>query len=292
MTRRHRFHLGAWITPALLAVELVLVWSGLLSIGRAILLAIVVEVALAITALGRGIIAVRRFRAGRAAGQSGWAAAEDGLAQMLPRPVARALLIEVRLWVCLLRWITRRHDGRSTNAYTYGRNLRLMLFALLSLSVLEGAVVEVVLGVLLPGTPWPWVVLGLHAYALVWIAGLATSLHTRPHLLEDGQLRLRDSVFAEITIPVSAIIGARPVRRPGPLRSGLRSDPSDGTGTLAYGETTIALALDPDQPLYTEGRPAITGLTVLHITADDPGRLLDDLREAQAELGCTPGTRL
>ncbi|MBV8995402.1 MAG: hypothetical protein JO287_17280 [Pseudonocardiales bacterium] len=277
MRRRRQVRIGSWATPTLIAVETVLVCSGLLSVGHAILVALALEAALAVTVISRGIIAVRSVRASRAAGRTGWAAAEDGLAQLLPRPVARALLIEARLWVCLLRWITGRHDGRSIHAHKYGRDLQMLLIVLLGVIAVEGAVVEMILVVLLPGTPWPWITLGLHAYALTWIGGFIASLHTQPHLLHPGLLRLRDSIFTEIHIPMSAISDARPIRQPGPPRSGLRIDPSERSATLTHGDTTIALTLDPNQPIQVDGRPPITGLTRLYTTANNPTPLLHTL---------------
>jgi len=189
------------------------------------------------------------------------------------RLVARTLSTEVRLWACLMRWLFGRHEGRSAQAHPYGRSLRPLLIVLLALVIVEGGLVEGVLALLAPRTPWPWLVLVLHVYALVWIAGLMASLRTRPHLLNSGELRLRDSVFTEIVVPLAAITGARATRRQTAARSGFLLDSAGAAATLAYGEATVTVMLDPDYPIDVDGT-SVAGLKCLHITVDDTGRFL------------------
>lgn len=280
---------GPWLTPVLVAAEIALVWSGLLGVGRAILVAVAIEALLALTALSRGVAALRRFRAGRAAtgGEDGWAAAEDALAQLLPRPAARALLIEARLWLCLLRWMTGRHDGTSARAHFYSRQPTTLLVAMVALTIVEGALVELVLAVTLPATPWPWVALGLHGYAIIWIAGVLASLHTCPHLLDTDALRVRDGVFAELTVPYSAITGARRIRQPGPFRSGFTIEPT-GRATLAWGDATVELALDGGHVVRVTGRSP-EAMHALSMTVDDADAFLSALAARLA--ACQTPTR-
>lgn len=180
--------------------------------------------------------------------------------------IRRALLIEFSLFGSLLRWILRRHDGRQPLAFGYGRSLRPLLFVLLALTIVEGGVLEFVLSVLLPGTSWPWVSFALHDYALLWILGLIASLTTRPHLLGPDTLRLRDTVFTEIVLPLAAIVSVTPARRSGFGRTGLKVD--GDTAVFTHGDTTITLHLDP--AAVTD--PRLAGVTRLDITVDDPAR--------------------
>ena len=258
---------GPWTTPVLVLVEVVPVWTGLIGLAEAVAVVVLVELVLALTAIARAHVALRSFRDARAEGRDGWAAAEDGLAPMLPRPAARVVVIEVRIWVCLARWITR--GGPHGECFGYGGGLRPLLWAVLGLVVLEGAVVEVVLVAILgQARPWVWVALGLHIYALVWLGGLLGSLRTEPHRLVDDRLELRDSVFGSVSVPMSSINDVRARRRPNTGRSGFVV--TDSTGLLAYADATVRVELEPDgEPVAVRG-VARPGLTRLDITVDDP----------------------
>lgn len=258
---------GPWITPVLILTEVVLVWTGLVGLTEAVVAAVVVELAVALTAITRARVALRSFRQARAGGRDGWAAAEDGLAAMLPRPAARVVLIEVRIWVCLARWIARRRPHGE--CFGYGGGLRSLLWAVLGLVVLEGAVVEVVLVAILGhANAWVWVAFGLHIYVLVWIGGLLGSLRTEPHRLVDDRLELRDSVFGSVSAPMSSINDVRARRRPNTGRSGFVV--TDSTGLLAYADATVRVELDSDGEPVTVRGVARPGLTTLAITVDDP----------------------
>src|SRR5262245_33254720 len=81
--------LGPWATPVLVVVEVALVWSGVFQVRTAIVVGLVVEALLWATAVSRTIAAVREFGRGRSGGLDIWQALEDGLAQLVPRRVAR-----------------------------------------------------------------------------------------------------------------------------------------------------------------------------------------------------------
>lgn len=132
---------GPWTTATLVVVEVVLAWSGLLRIRTAVLVGVLLEVLLWVTAASRMITAGRLFRAGRTAGVDVWQAAEDGLAQLVPRRLAHVILIEPRLWMSLGRWIAGRHDGqRSPSSYRYDSVLRPLLWAVIGFVVVEGLI--------------------------------------------------------------------------------------------------------------------------------------------------------
>lgn len=268
-----------WLTPLLAAAEVALVTSGLLAIRTAVMVGVAVEVVLWLTVISRMLAAVRHYRSGRAEGLDAWAAAEDGFAQVVPRPLARLLLVEPRLAVCLLRWATGRHEGRLPGSFSYGKNLRPLLRAVLGLVVLEGAVVEALLAVMLPHAPWVWIALGVHCYALVWLAGFYASLVTRPHRLSSDGLVVRDGIFTELAIPYRAIAAARVTQSSNFGRSGLKVDPTTGIATLAYGDANVALDLHLDQPIPVVSRRTALHLAILHITVDDPPRFVTALHE-------------
>jgi hypothetical protein len=271
---------GPWLTILLIAVEIVLVWTGVLSLLNAVIIIVVIEALLVVTALGRGVVAVRAFRAGRIDGRDGWAAAEDGLAELVPRQLARVLLIEARMWVCLIEWITRRRPpGR---AFGYGASLRPIMRIVLGLLVIEGLVVEAVLvAVLGHGNPWVWVALGLHVYGLIWIGGFLGSLTVLPHKVGSTTLVLRDSVFAVISVPLTAIASVTERRRGHSGRSGFTVD--DGTGLLAYGDATVRIVLQPHAKVRVGTGPAPAGLRRIDLTADNPTAFVLAVHEARAQ---------
>lgn len=259
---------GPWLTPGLVAAEFALVWSGLLPLGTAVVVGVACEVLLWVTALSRVMAGIRRVRAGRAAGLDAWQAAEDGLAQLVPRPLAKVVLFEVRLWACLLRWISGRHSGRSSNAYGYWRSLRVIFWVMIVLVAGEGAVVDLVLALALSGSIWVWVVAGVHLYALVWVTGFSVSFVTRPHLLDQRALLLRDGILAEVAVPYAAVTSARVATLANFGRSGFKVDEDNRRATLAFGDANVVLMLDPARPIQVNGRPCAIAPTALWITVD------------------------
>lgn len=276
MSRTWR-RVGPWATPLLAAAEIALTTSGLLGVRTAVIVGVAIEAACWLTALSRTIGAVRRYRAGRTQGLDGWVAAEDALAQLVPRPIVRLLLIEPRLFSCVLRWSTGRREGRSPGAYSYHRSLQPLVVSILALVACEGAVVEVLLALLLPDSPWVWVALGVHAYALFWLMGFLASVITRPHRIDPGALLVRDGIFGELRIPYRAIADARVTRRPNFGRSGLKVDPASRTATLAMGDATVVLEFEPAAEINRSGSPDPLCVRTLYITADDPAAFVRDL---------------
>jgi hypothetical protein len=277
--------IGPWLTPLLVAVEVVLVWSGVLSLLDAVIVAVVVEALLAVTVIGRTVAAVRSFRTGRSCGRDGWTAAEDACAEVLPRPAARVILIEARMWVCLVRWLGRRRPTGVT--FTYGRNVAPLMRIVLALVVVEGVIVEAVLATVLGHAgPWVWIALGLHLYGLVWIGGFLGSLRVVPHEVGDRTVRLRDSVFATIDVPLDGIAWAAPNRRGHTGRSGFTVD-ADGSALLAYGDTSVRLVLRSDADVHVGIAPAPAGLRTIDVSTDAPDALV---RAIRSRLATVPGT--
>lgn len=267
-----------WLIPVVVVAEVVLVVCGRLGVGTAAGAAVVIELLLVAAVLGHTAQALRRFRAGRAAGLDRWSAAENALARLVPRRLAQLILLEACFWACLARWVSRRHQGRDPFAFSYHRGRRAVTTTMFTLVLVEGAAVEILLALVVPHTSWPWIALAAHLYGLVWLLGLHASLVTRPHLLSTRELRLRDGVHCEVLVPRDAVRDARLVTRPGFGRSGCTIDESQHTATLAHGDINVAIALRPGRPITVNGVPADTALTTLWITVDNPTGLIRALR--------------
>jgi|GEM_PF-6741633 len=279
MFRRWWKRLGPWVVPTLLVVEVALVLSGRLALGTAVIVIVGVELLLALIAGARIVAAVRVIRNSRASGIDSWEAAEDGLARLVPRPVARVILIEPRLLACLVRWLIGRHGASAATTFHYRRSMGLLIWTCFALVLVEGVIVELVLTLVLPHSLWPWVSLGLHIYALVWLAGFYASMVTRPHRLGERGLWVRDSVFNEVVVPYTAITNARSEVYANTGRSGFKV--TDHSAVLAYGDATVAVTLAPEHSLHVNGEPTSTPVSVIRFTADDSQAFVRALDQAQ-----------
>jgi len=276
--------IGPWLTPALVVVEVALVTSGLVSIRNAVVVGVVIEAALWVTVLSRVVVGARRFRAERRGGFDRWAAAEAGLAAVVPRPLARFILLEPHLWACLVSWALRRPGPAGPGTFRYDRGLRWVFILVIALVVVEGAVVDGVVALVAPGTAWVWVVLGVHLYALAMLLALRASFVTHPHLLAVSGLQLRDGVFTQIDVPAEAVVDARPARRANVGRSGFKINPDEHSALLAFGDATAVLTLDPGHPVTVNGQPCTDALTALWVSVDDPGRFAVAVLGQQGEV--------
>lgn len=262
---------GPWLVPMIAIVELVLVFTGGISLGAATWTVVAAESLLLATTVSRLAVAARRFRNTRSTGLDRWRAVENGLAELIPQKFAHAILIEPKLVACIGAWV-RDAFGEAAGrdeSFRYGAQLRLFVGMLVPLVLVEGAVVDFILAVTIPGSPWIWVTLGLHVYGAVWLLGLLASMSTRPHLLTDTSLLIRDSIFNEVSVPYAAIVEVTQTHHLNLGRSGLKLEPDNETATLAYGEANIEIRLDPSVPIGLP-RDATSPVRTLHISADEP----------------------
>jgi hypothetical protein len=164
--------------------------------------------------------------------------------------------------LALARWIGRRVPA----GFTYHRGMRRMV-GLLAVGVLvEGIVVDLLLAAILPGTPWPWIVLALHLWATVELTGVYAGLATRPHLLDDETLLIRDGRGPQIRVPVADIVSVRRIDEPVGGRSVLVVD--GGRATLAHSRARVQLRVDP---AIDVGESTVR---TVRLTADEPDHLL------------------
>lgn len=263
------------LLPALVVVNVSLVWFDVLEPGEAVLVVVGVELLALLVGGQRVFVAVRRYRHGRGSGMDAWQALEDGLTALLPRPVARMVVSEPRLLVCLARWASRRTGLREGEFSYHGRSvLGVFVLVLLPVLIIETLLIELLI-------PWFWlrvVHLALIAYALIWALGLHASLVTLPHRLEESGIRLRYGTLAEGFIPYAAMAKVRQTRSNPPGRvDGLQV--ADGAAHLAVGSRTdVVLELSEHHPLHGFFRPT-EPVNTIHLAADDPGGLVRELEK-------------
>jgi hypothetical protein len=266
-----------WLLPALAAVEVVLVWSGLLELRDAVIVVVAVEVLLVIVGMGEVLLVARRYRRRRAEGLDAWRALEEGLALIMPRRVARVMVLEPRLWVCSLLWATRRiRPGEDDFSY-HKRSLAGGLVAVVALTT----PVELLIWEIL--VPWAWlriVLLIVGIYALIWVLGFYASLAVLPHRLEEDGLRLNYGAFAQGFIPYSEIEKIERITRKAPKPGdGLQTHPEENALCLAMGgKTDLTLQLRTSKVidgLFRTSEPA----TTIHLSADQPEKMTLKLRQ-------------
>ncbi|MET9327095.1 hypothetical protein [Tsukamurella sp. NPDC003166] len=198
---------------------------------------------------------------------------EAALGRMLPAKVVTLLLAEPRGAAAVLTLIRRRRPAGQS--FSHHRDVVIILWVVVAMTVLEGAVVDVLLRVILGPSPWVWIALGLHVYAVYMIVAVYAGMVTRPHSLDGAVLRLRSGLGAEVVVPVAAIEEASPGRFRDFDNSGWKVD-GDGNATMASREANFRLALTPDAEVVVNGRVRPAPQTI-HLTVDEPRRLSDAL---------------
>lgn len=263
-----------WLLPALGLGQFLLLRVGAIDGRGALLAGALLEGAILLLAGRQLLVARRAYRRERAAGLDVWGALEDGLAILMPRPVARLAVLEPKLWYCLVRWATRRRPGPATFGYQRRALIGpVLLLALLTLPV------ELLAAELL--APWAWLRVALAlggVYSLCWMAGFYASLRVLPHQAQDDRLHVRFGAFAEGVVPYGQIVGIVLERRRTPGgRDGLQVA---ADGTVAYlgtgGRTDLTLHLSA--PLALNGlRGATRPVGTICLAADDAPALAREL---------------
>ena len=181
----------------------------------------------------------------------------------------RALLFELRLYGCLLRWMVRRPavtpgQERIGYAKAVAPVLCLWIFA----SAAEIPLVHVLLS-------WPEaqkVSLVIGAWGLLWMLGLLASYQVRPHVVDADGLRLRSGPVVDVPVAWADIASVRHDRRD--LESTVRSlqmlETEDGTelAIVVSGQVNVTVALRGTVVVRTPKGPL--HVTAVSFFADEP----------------------
>jgi hypothetical protein len=266
-----------WFLPALIVAEIALVWGQVLDAGTALLVGGGIELLLLLVVGGEIALMVRDYRRNRAAGLNVEAAVVEGLSVLLPRPVARFVALEPRIWICLYRGAVRRRP-LAADEFRYSK--RSMMGTMLAFAVMVVPVETLAYEFLIS---WPlvrWILFFATVYMTLWVVGLYASLQVLPYRLEAAGMRLHYGLLAEGFVPYAQIADVVVERAKAPGgQEGLRAVPQRGTAYLAAGgRTNLTLRLREPvvlQGMIKEAAPA----RVLYLAADDPARLAAALRE-------------
>ncbi|MEU6381355.1 hypothetical protein [Streptomyces sp. NPDC046909] len=194
------------------------------------------------------------------------------------RTAATLVRHELRLLVSLLLWAGRRtHQARHGRAFGYARGEGPLMFGLAFVCVIESVTMSVLLREL-PDVHR--VVLLLDVYTVVLVVGMHAANVVRPHVLDEGSLRIRRAAHVDLRIPIEHIACVRRELR-------ATHQHADGELGLAMGaRTTVTLELDRPVVHFTLlGRPKVVHLVRFH--ADEPGELVHAITRARSALSRT-----
>ncbi|MEW1636441.1 hypothetical protein AB0469_20465 [Streptomyces sp. NPDC093801] len=200
----------------------------------------------------------------------------EAVRTVVPEPVRRLLLHELRACASLGRWVARRPHGVRPGdlAAAYTGPQTAMMYGLLFVSLIE----TVGLALLIPWPAVHRVVLVFDVYGVLLVLALHAACVTRPHVVRpDGTLRIRYGALFDLTVPPDAVASARVDRRYPEGRLVGLSD--DGVLDLIVGsQTTVTLELnsplDFRRPLGARARAR-----TVRFHADDPRALVTALRQ-------------
>jgi hypothetical protein len=196
----------------------------------------------------------------------------------LCRGAGRLGVLEVRLYVALVRWTLRRKDvPADAQPWPYAT----LVAPVLWLWIFGSATELVVFHLIIPWETVRLVVDVISAWGLIWMLGTLAAYRIRPHLLLQHQLRVRNSVYHDVSVPTAAIVSAvaREADLPSSMRSLQVSSRDDGRCEVSVGvsgRTNVVLDLRPATALQT-ARGTIAA-DVVRLWVDDPRSFVAQVR--------------
>ncbi|MGW5395607.1 hypothetical protein [Streptomyces sp. NPDC003952] len=217
------------------------------------------------------------YAASRARGAAPAAARREAVRAVVPEPVRRLVLHELRACGALVRWALRRppHGVRpGDHAAPYTGPQTAMMYGLVFVSLIE----TVALALLIPWPAVHRVVLVLDVYGVVLVLALHAACVTRPHVVRaDGTLRIRYGALFDLTVPPDAVAAVRVDRRYPEGRLVTLSE--DGVLDLIVGsQTTVTVELARPLP-FRRPLGARAEARVIRFHADEPRALVEALRQ-------------
>ncbi|MGW6463653.1 hypothetical protein [Streptomyces rubiginosohelvolus] len=198
----------------------------------------------------------------------------EALKQLVPGAVLRFGMHELRIMASLLRWVARRRHGvdGADAVFPHGRDQAAMMYGLTFACVIETVVLSFLLA------QWPLVhavFLVVDVYTVLFVLGLHAASVTRPHVLTDGTLRVRQAASTDFLVPLDQIAAIR--------RETLFTHvKKDNELNMPIGSQT-SLTLTLTEPLNV---PTFLGaprpVQVIRLHADDPKALYEAVTQVRA----------
>lgn len=269
------------ITLVVVAIDAVLLATGVIGSAVALVLFLAVEVPLG-TVVVSGY--VRRYRAHQARSDSrrdAWRAlaADD--------PYLRLAAAEARTLTSLARWVARRPDvPAGAEAIGYSRGTLGIPAAMAVAASIELVAVHLLV-------PWPAVRLVLDLlgiYGLVIMLGWLAGRIVHPHLLTADELELRSGPHVYARVPLKAITAVRRERRLSPTTAAIEAENGRSALTLPGPDgTSLSVELTGPVPASVPGYPwsvpEAREVTVLRLHVSYPDAAKKAITEAVAGAG-------
>jgi hypothetical protein len=270
-----------WAPFVVVAVELVLLFAGVIDVAEAAVAIVVLEAALAVILIGEAATLWSAYGKARRSGGSRASAASAALDAALPPVMARLVKTELSM-MASLGGIFGRRDASGEPGETvvpYGSNLRTLLKALIVISILEIVVVGIVVELFVSSAVIRWGLLIVSVYMFVWAVAFTSAMRRRPHVVGPEQLRLRFGTLTDIPIP-TRLIGSVRADREGSHKRILNID--DDTLSLAIMGTTNMVA-ELDEPYDVDlGHKGVHTVRRVRFHADRSDAATKAIREAVA----------
>ncbi|TIC83956.1 hypothetical protein [Nocardioides sp. GY 10127] len=205
--------------------------------------------------------------------------------------VVHTLVTEVWAYVSLARWLARRpHVPAGSTPWGYARLVSPVTWLWIGASAAE----TVAMHLIVPWEPLRLALLVLSVWGLVWMLGMLGGLRTRPHLVDDEAITLRQGCGHVLRLPWVEVADARAVEEDlesslWALQAGAPVERADGSTSVVLslavsGRTNVLLALLEPRTIDTRG-----GVVRAHAVAawvDEPRAFV---AEARSRAGGAPG---
>lgn len=262
-----------WVTAAVIAVEVLLVATGVLDLGDAVVIAVGLEALCGLLTLALAVAARAAYRQLRRDGVRRWEAFLQAAGTVLPGPAVSLLRHEVGGVMStglLLRG--RRDVPAGATVIRYGSAHKAFLIVMMVLGPVEILLAELLV-------PWAWLrvtLLVLAVYGVLWLFGLYAGIHTRPHYADDVHLVVRMGHLAAVTVDLRCVRAVR--LEPHGRYKGLVSVRDGVVAVPGMSGTAVTVDLTPDATVQVRGRGAVPAGEV-RFDADDPRAARESISE-------------
>ncbi|MBE1531602.1 YdbT family protein [Actinomadura algeriensis] len=161
-----------------------------------------------------GTVACRLYRGARRDGAGRAAAVRSAYQAIVPEQVRRIMRFDMGGLVALGMFATRRRHGMPPGAVgvSYSKGQTTTMLAFLSAMVIELVGLELLLRAVGAPEGVRLVFLVVDLYSIVIVLAVIAACITRPHVVTDGEVRVRYGVFFDLRIPREKIVSVRTVR--------------------------------------------------------------------------------
>jgi hypothetical protein len=177
--------------------------------------------------------------------------------------------MELRLYAAIVPWLLRRRDvPPGAEPWPYAA----LVAPLLWLWVFGSATEVIVLHLIIPWETVRLVVDVVSIWGLIWMVGLLAAYRSKPHLLLPDELRVRNGVQHDVSVPTDRIESAvvRELELPSAMRSlDIAADGDAQRVSLGVsGRTNVLLILQPGTELRTASGDVLAA--TLGLWVDEP----------------------